>query len=64
MVAERYRPMAAVMLNCLYRRASHPDTGSVYKARLSELWVAHRGLAPKINEAAATLDNPLPQLPQ
>jgi hypothetical protein len=62
--AERYRPMAALMLNCLYRRAPHPATGSVYKARLSELWVAHRGLAPKINGAATTLDNPPPPLPQ
>jgi hypothetical protein len=54
-----YREPAARVLSHLHRRAPLPETGSVYKSRLPELWLNERGRGAAIN--ALTVG--LPALP-
>lgn len=62
-VVKRYRELAGVVLNSLHRRAPLPDTGSVYKARVAQMWIDHRQLAARINDATAGLHDAPPPLP-
>lgn len=62
-VVKRYRELAGVVLNCLHRRAALKGTGSIYKARVAEMWIKHRQLAPRINDATAGLEDAPPPLP-
>lgn len=56
---EWFRGRAAAVLNHLYRRTPMPQTGSVYKSRLTELWLTERGVTAAVN----ALTPELPQLP-
>lgn len=58
-----FQSRAAVVLNHLYRRAPLPETAGIYKSRLAELWLNHRGLAAAINDIAASVTSPPPALP-
>jgi hypothetical protein len=57
---------AALILNHLYRREPLPDLG-IYKSRLAEMRIDHRGLAPainRINRINPQVQPPPPSLPE
>ncbi|KQY44347.1 hypothetical protein [Cellulomonas sp. Root137] len=51
---EWFGKQAASVLSHLHRRAPLTESGTIYKSRLPELWIAQRQLAPAIN--ALTVD--------
>jgi hypothetical protein len=44
-----FQDRAAIILNHLYRRAALPETRSIYRSRLPELWLNHHKLEPALN---------------
>jgi hypothetical protein len=58
-----FQQQAALLLNCLYRRAPLPVVNGIYKSRAAEMWIEHRGLASAINRVNAQAETPPLELP-
>jgi hypothetical protein len=58
-----FQRQAALILNHLYRRAPLPTVNRIYKSRVADMWIQHRGLAPHINRVNADTQPPPPDLP-
>ena len=59
-----FQRQAALMLNHLYRREPLPKVNGIYKSRVAEMWIQHRGdLVPAINRVNADAQPPPPALP-
>jgi hypothetical protein len=63
-VAAEFQPLAARVLNHLYRREplQTRSTVGIYRSRLAELWLQKQGLTTKINTLTDRMRNPPPPL--
>jgi len=56
--ADWYRGQAAMLLTQFYNRLPDPVSGTIYKTRLSQLWIDRSGAVAAINSAAPNAQNP------
>jgi hypothetical protein len=57
-----FQRRAALLLNCLHRRAPLPGSGQIYKSRVAQMWIDHLGLAAAINQVNTEAEQPVPAL--
>jgi hypothetical protein len=58
-----FQRQAALLLNSLYRREPLPVVNGIYKSRVAQMWIEHRGLTSAINRVNALAEIPPPALP-